>query len=172
MTNDVDSMREVHLESMPSEPRAVEREAVEFAAAGPDIEWQDGYDRASVEQFFAEVEAERGRLTAEIADAQERLQRAQGALEARRLAGHADFTEIVAAAQRELAAVEEEHRELVAAIRKAAVDEAARVLAAARAEAAAVRAMVSTLHVDLSAEEQAPPADTDALSWHPGETGR
>lgn len=167
--------REVHSASISGAQETVERQHVETDAActSAEITWREGYDRESVERFLAECEAERARLLGAIAEQHERQRAAEQAAAAHREADQADFAAIVAAAHRELAEVEEEHKELVAAIRKAAVDEAARVLAAARAEAAAVRSMVGSVAVDLSAaEEPVRPAEADALSWHPGEARR
>lgn len=106
---------------------------------GPEgVDWQLGYDQASIEKFAAEVEAERARLLHEIDVARSRAAMARGSAATQQSSAQAELGSIVLAAQAELSQIEREHHEVVSAIRATAEAEAARVLAAARAEASAV----------------------------------
>lgn len=112
-----------------------------------EVHWDLAYDRASIDRFTVEVEAERARLLAAIEEAQARAEAAKSGAATRHHSAQAQLGALVLAAQAELAQIEREHHEIVSAIRTNAEAEAARVLAAARAEAAAVRDAASSMGV-------------------------
>jgi hypothetical protein len=100
------------------------------------VGWQRSYDRASVERFNAEIEAERVRLEAAIAEAERRIEVARRRDEQRGRLDESALSELVMASKAELDRIESEQRNAVSAIRTAAEAEAARYLELARLEAA------------------------------------
>lgn len=107
---------------------------------GPhDVRWELSYDRASVARFTAEVDQEVARLEAEIEAARAHITAAASGVADRDVAGKAELGDLVLAAQKEVAGIEHEHHLLIALIREAAEAEATRQIAAARAEAEAIR---------------------------------
>ena len=107
------------------------------------VRWQRSYDRASVDRFVAEVEAQRGRLRAEIAAAQAAAHAAAARTGEARTSD--DLVSLVVDAQRQLDTMEREHQEMVSAIQATAEEEAERILTAARAEAEAVRSSAEAI---------------------------
>ena len=120
-------------------------ETQDGTALPDDLEWHVSYDRASIERFLAEVEAERGRLQNEIEMTQARLEQARAAKVVRAATAQTEVAALVLAAQEKLAAIERQHHEVLETIRAAAVEEAARLLAAARTEADEVRNVATSL---------------------------
>lgn len=112
--------------------------------ATPD-RWQWSYDQASVEQFLAEVEAERERLHAAIREAEDRLEALDASSAPTRGAVAAELGALVLAAHDALREIDREHRAAIAAAREDAEAEAARVLAAAHEQALAIRARAERL---------------------------
>jgi hypothetical protein len=100
------------------------------------LPWEQSYDRATLERFIAEVDAERARLRAEIEVAKARTRAARAGGSVRQAERHEALGALVLAAERELAELEAEHDLMVAEIQAAADAEAARILEAARAEVA------------------------------------
>lgn len=96
------------------------------------VTWRPAYERDSVLRFLAEVEAEESRLGEELEAAQSRLDGASRSRLAREAEARAELGALARAAQAEIVRLEEDHRRRVDAIRAAAADEAARILAAAR----------------------------------------
>lgn len=113
-----------------------------------DLQWQPAYDRVSIERFVAEINTERARLEAEIAEARARLRRAQQTLEKRRSDRASELGDLALGAQRQLAEMERSQRELIEAIQATAENEARRVLEAARTEAARIGSAVTRLGAD------------------------
>lgn len=109
------------------------------------IEWFPSYDRDSVERHLRELDAERDRLKAEIADAERRTAEAEATLAERNAELEAGLGAVVVAARTELARIDRERDEAVAAIRAEAEAEAARIREAARTEASTVRGAASSL---------------------------
>jgi hypothetical protein len=113
------------------------------------VSWRPSYDRESVDRYLAEVEAEKERLLAEIAAAEERAE----AAEARCRTGAAEqSTErdallgtLMMAARAEVDRVDAEHRAVISAIHALAEEEASRIRVQAEADAAAVRDVVASL---------------------------
>lgn len=133
----------------PFRPLSAHRPAVEAGAGAtppdpagsalPPLRWQVSYERASVERFVAEVEAERSRLRSQIEESKAEVERAKAAA-ARQAAAQAELAAMVLAIQVETARIEREHRDTLEAIGAAAEEAAVRLLAAGREEAAAMRA--------------------------------
>jgi len=98
----------------------------------PELELPGSSDRACVETFLAEAEAERSRLRLEIGTARQRLLAAEAATEASSLGALARLGALVLAAHRELAEARRVDRAAVAAIEAEAEAEVKRILAAAR----------------------------------------
>lgn len=103
------------------------------------VRWQTSYERSSVDQFLAAVDAERRHLEEEIEAAKARLRRVRE-LAAVHAAATAEITERLLRAQRELEVLEREHRRALDGIDAEASEVARRLMAAAREEAAAMRA--------------------------------
>lgn len=110
-----------------------------------DLRWQLSYDRASVERYLAEVEAERARLQGEIDRALARRDAAREEIAAREAAAQAELGALVLATQNELERIEAGHREVLDTIRRAAEAEGERVLAAAHREVDAMRNVTASL---------------------------
>ncbi len=110
------------------------------------IDWHPSYDRDSVERHLVE----RARLNEEIADAERRTVEAETALAERTAQLEAGLGAVVVAARTELARIDRERDEAVAAIRAEAETEAARIREAAHTEASTVRGAASSLapHVE------------------------
>lgn len=120
------------------------------------------YDRASADSFIAQVEGERARLHREIEVARARVEHARAAAVARRIDPQAEFGALILAAQMELEKIEADHRRTIEAIATAAAREAERVLAAARSNAAAMRATsVAAGVTGPSGFSELPPARVD-----------
>lgn len=126
-----------------------------------DLPWQLSYDRASVNRFVAEVEAERARLHEAIEAARARVQQAQAAATARQVEASEELGALVLAAQRELEEMERHHRLVLDAIAAAAEKEVARLLARAGEEAAAVRATIHSLTARMSTGTTFTPPSVD-----------
>ena len=109
------------------------------------IEWYPTYDRESVERHLRELDAERDRLNAEIAEAERRTEEAEATLAARTAEIEAGLGAVVVAARSELARIDRERDEAVEAIRAEAEAEAARIREAARVEADSLRGAASSL---------------------------
>ena len=108
------------------------------------VEWQTTYDRASVDRYLSDVEAERARLRADIEAAEARAASARALTERHQAADEARVGALVLATRAEIERIEREHKDAVDAIRSAALEKAARILEVARNDAASVnRAMVS-----------------------------
>lgn len=118
------------------------------ADAGPldGIEWRTSFDRASVERFAAEVAAERKRLEAAVAAAEARIADVERRRAERHERGEDELGALVLLTKGELDRIDQEHREAVAAIRREAEEEAARLLEAARVEAEKADAAAASLH--------------------------
>lgn len=140
-------------------------EDVDELTRSEDLHWQISYDRASVDRFVAEVEAERARLQAAIEEARARLRQARAEATARQAEAREELGALVLAAQQELEEIERHHRETLEVIQAAAVEEAARLLIRAREEVAAVRATAASLaaRVNIQGTGSAPSVDVDAL---------
>lgn len=130
-----------------------------------EVRWELAYDRASIDRFAAQVEAERRRLLAEIEAAEARVSIAKSGIAARQAEERVELGSLVLLAQAELAQIEREHHEIVSAIRAAADVEVNRVLDAARAEAAAVRDAAAAMEAVLNGGSTPDTAriDLDAL---------
>lgn len=113
-----------------------------------DLHWQTTYDRASIERFVAEVDAERARLQSEIDQARSRLGRAQQAQASRRSDLASQLGDLVMDAHRRLVEMERNHQQLIDTIRATAEEEAARILDAARAAAARLGTAAEQLGAD------------------------
>lgn len=114
------------------------------ARAMSDLCWQPSYERASVDRFLADVDAERVRLQGVIAATKRHLETLRVAA-ARRAEAEAEFAAQVLAVQQELEGIEREHRESLEAIDTVAGHAAARLLDAAREEASAMRAAAAAV---------------------------
>ena len=110
----------------------------------PPVHWQVAYDRGSVDRFIAEVEAERSRLQGQIETTREHLRQARAAA-ARQEDAQAELAARFLAVQEELETIERQHRISLDAIGAEAAQAAARLLAAARKEAEAMRAAGATV---------------------------
>lgn len=121
------------------------RDDQEAAILPKELQWHVSYDRPSMERFVAEVEAERARLQKEIDVTKARLEQARAANVVRAATTQAAVGALVLAAQEDLAGIERQHQDVLETIRAAAVEEAARLLAAARAEADEVRNVATSL---------------------------
>lgn len=113
------------------------------------VRWQSSYDKAEVERFLDEVKLERERLEHEIAAVERRIVIATTRAASREKDAQASLGALVLAAQHELAEIEREHAEIVAAIRASAEAEARRLLDAAQTEAAAMREAAASLASNL-----------------------
>jgi cell division septum initiation protein DivIVA len=102
------------------------------------------YDRPSVERFFNAYASERTRLQRAIDEARARSERARQDA-ARSADSTADLTELVLAAQRDLDEIECKHRDTIQTVERAAAAEAKRIVDAAHAEAAQIRAAALSL---------------------------
>ena len=96
------------------------------------LSWQRSYDRASVERYLAEAEARSTQLRAQVAEAQQRVERARAALAKREAARSAELAAMVADAHRQLAALEADHAAAVEATHAAAQAHTDRILSEAR----------------------------------------
>lgn len=121
------------------------RDDQEAAVVPEELQWHVAYDQPSMERFVGEVEAERARLQKEIELTKARLERASAANVVRAATAQAAVGALVLAAQEDLAGIERRHQEVLETIRAAAVGEAARLLAAARAEADEVRNVATSM---------------------------
>ncbi len=110
-----------------------------FAASG-DFTWRRSYDKASVERYLERAEAERRRLEAEIAHALDRIAVAEEWIAARSTRENARLGAVVVAAHRELARARSENAALIARTAAEAEQEAERIVAAAHADAASLKA--------------------------------
>ncbi len=110
-----------------------------------EVTWKPLYERAAVEKFLSDMEAERAHLAAEIEVAQAQRDAARRVRSTRELEAQAELGALVFTLERQMAELEDSHREVIATIRDAAEAEASRVLAAARREVAAMRDMTATL---------------------------
>jgi hypothetical protein len=126
---------------------------VEPIAGLEDVAWRSSYDRADVDRYLAEVEAEKGRLLAEIRVAEEREAAAQGRCQERAEERDDLLGSLLLAARAEIDLVDDEHRAAVAAIRAEAEEEAAGIRDRAQIEATAVREAVASLTAITSAGE-------------------
>lgn len=113
-----------------------------------DLQWQRAYDRVSIERFVVEVNTERARLEAEIDEARARLRRARQVRVERRSDRDSELGDLALGAQRRLAEMERNQRELIETIQATAENEARRVLEAARTEAARIGSAVTRLGSD------------------------
>lgn len=113
-----------------------------------ELHWQTTYDRASIERFVTEVDAERARLKSEIDVARNRLGRAQQAQANHRSDLASQLGDLVMDAHRRLVEMERNHQQLIDTIWATAEEEAARILDAARAEAARLGTAADQLGVD------------------------
>lgn len=147
-----------------SEPDVDLTEACKAAAVPQGLEWQVSYDRASIERFLGEVAKERARLHREIEVTKARLEEARAANVVRAATVQAEVAALVLAAQEELAAIERHHQAVLQTIRSAAIEEAARLMAAARAEAEELRNVATSV----SARLNRPYDPTATMSEDPG----
>jgi regulator of protease activity HflC (stomatin/prohibitin superfamily) len=120
-------------------------EPVAPIAGVEDLAWRPSYDRESVDQYLAAVEAEKVRLLAEIRLAEERTAAAQERYQVNATERDALLGALLLAAREEVDRVDAEHRTTVAAIRAEAEEEAARIRDRAQADATAVRDVVASL---------------------------
>lgn len=138
------------------------RRVDQLGLSSPDeLRWELTYERTSVERFIAEIDEEVARLRTEIEAARQRAAAARSGSSARDDGPRSALSELVLAAQRELAAIEAEHERLVVAIRGAAEAEAVRVIVAARAEAAAADAAAEEITTAVRPHDHEP-ADLDS----------
>jgi len=125
----------------------------------PQLGWQASYERSSVDRFVREVEVERDWLDGEIEATKVRIREAK-AVGARRVEEEAELVALLVSAQRELAGMEQEHREKLDSIGARAEREAERLLGAAQREAETMRAATATAaQYDGRRYLIAPPAD-------------
>jgi hypothetical protein len=131
-----------------------------------DVQWRPLYERASVERFLADTEAERVRLHGEIEMAKAQRDAARHVLAARQTAAQAELGALVFDAERTMAALEDAHREVVRTVRDAAETEAARVLAAAHHEVEVMREVTASLAARVARRHDRPHSIdlTDAVS--------
>lgn len=113
-----------------------------------ELHWQTTYDRASIERFVTEVDAERARLKSEIDVARNRLGRAQQAQANHRSDLASQLGDLVMDAHRRLVEMERNHQQLIDTIWATAEEEATRILDAARAEAARLGIAADQLGAD------------------------
>lgn len=104
-----------------------------FRLAG-EITWHPSYDRARVEQFLEEAEAESARLLAQIEAARQRIDRAAAAASASTVEARARLGLQVLEAHRELAETRRRNAAQVAKVLGDAEAQAEEILAAARGE--------------------------------------
>ncbi|MGH9273320.1 MAG: hypothetical protein ACRDZU_01630 [Acidimicrobiales bacterium] len=109
------------------------------------MRWKLRYERAAVDRFLADTDAERSRLQAEIEVAQAQRDAARRVVAARETEAQATLGAFVFEYEREMAELEVSHHEVITTIRAAAEGEAARVLAAAQREVAAMRDLTVSL---------------------------
>jgi hypothetical protein len=134
------------MDAIDHEPTAtVDRPAPRDAVGPAELRWHRSYERAGIERFVAEVEAERARLRAELDAARAATAAAAARSVAGQAAAQASLGALVIETQRELEAMERAHQETIDGIRSAAAAEATRVLEAAHAEAAAVRSAAAAI---------------------------
>jgi len=103
------------------------------------VAWPGSSDRASIERFLAEVDAERKRLLAEIEAAGRRRAIAEKAALTHERALQSALGAIVVAAHQEILEVEQEHAVSIAALLASADAEVSALLAMARVEAARIQ---------------------------------
>ncbi|MCU0311583.1 MAG: hypothetical protein MUE36_11670 [Acidimicrobiales bacterium] len=127
-----------------------------------DLAWQTTYDRASVEAYLSQVDAERAKLEEQIAAAEARTAAARERADRLKAADESKVAALVLAARAELDRMESEHRAAVDGIRSAALEKAARILEVARAEAATVTGAGATIAGVLGADASPPPASSPA----------
>jgi hypothetical protein len=118
---------------------------VPAAATADAMGWTLGYERATVDRYLADTEAECARLRSEIEVARAQRDAARQVIAARERDAQAELGALVVEFEREMSELEAAHRAVIQTIRDAAESEAARVRAAAEREVAALREMALTL---------------------------
>lgn len=120
------------------------------------VEWRTSYDRASVDRYLADVEAERARLRADIEAAEARAASARALAERHQAADEAQVGALVLATRAEIERIEREHKDAVDAIRSAALEKAARILEVARNDAASVNCATASMSKAVGADDARP----------------
>ncbi len=128
------------------------------------VEWQTTYDRASVDRYLADVEAERARLRADIEAAEARAASARARTERQKAADEAQVGALVLATRAEIERIEREHKDAVDAIRSVALEKAARILEVARNEAASVNGATASMSKAVGTDDGPPVEAADAPS--------
>jgi len=111
----------------------------DLVEAAREMTWHRAYERASVERYLEQAQAERSRLLGEIEEADRRVAAAQAGAGAPDLMAQARIGSLVLDAHRQLEDAVRENQHAVAAIEAEADVEVARILAAARAEVRSIR---------------------------------